>query len=305
MILPGLGKTSVVLFVVSIRPHTLDVSGRFVTIFSLHARSGAASGWTARSWAWTTPPAPSCPSGSAATSASSTTPATTRRASGSSTASASRSWTWRVGRGGVGSRAHAQGAAACAAVLRPALAGAAGTGAARLPSCSAARPSGVPAQPPAGGRGRAAAALTRRPRPLLLLPAAADRKRMKAPAEAEVQEGLAHMAGGPVDRTKVKAADVRFKPLKGWFGGDMTERVEGWSTKVGQRRCPLLLPQTAAASGLARPPASVVGPRGAAACSSCCCWRLLQAGELCRQAAACRCSTCSRRCRCTRPAGGW
>ncbi len=48
-----------------------------------------------------------------------------------------------------------------------------------------------------------------------------------------MDQELGRMAGRPVDRTKVKAAEVRFKPVKGWLGGDMTERVEGWSTKVG------------------------------------------------------------------------
>ncbi len=48
-----------------------------------------------------------------------------------------------------------------------------------------------------------------------------------------VDAEVGQLAGRAVDRSKVKAADVRFKAVRGWLGGDMTEKVEGWSTKVG------------------------------------------------------------------------
>ncbi|GMH32202.1 hypothetical protein BSKO_00036 [Bryopsis sp. KO-2023] len=33
-------------------------------------------------------------------------------------------------------------------------------------------------------------------------------------------------------RTKLRAVDFRFKPVKGWLGGETTEKIEGWNTKV-------------------------------------------------------------------------
>ena len=35
-----------------------------------------------------------------------------------------------------------------------------------------------------------------------------------------------------VNKTKMKASEFRFKPVKGWLGGDQTEKIEGWNTKV-------------------------------------------------------------------------
>ena len=39
------------------------------------------------------------------------------------------------------------------------------------------------------------------------------------------------MTEGPT-RTKVKASEFRFKPVRGWLGGEQTETIEGWKTKV-------------------------------------------------------------------------
>ena len=33
-------------------------------------------------------------------------------------------------------------------------------------------------------------------------------------------------------KTKMKTSDFAFKPLKNWFGGDQTEKIEGWKTYV-------------------------------------------------------------------------
>lgn len=33
-------------------------------------------------------------------------------------------------------------------------------------------------------------------------------------------------------KTKFRTSDVRFKPLKNWLGGTLTERVDGWDTQV-------------------------------------------------------------------------
>ncbi len=33
-------------------------------------------------------------------------------------------------------------------------------------------------------------------------------------------------------KTKMKASEFRFKPVKTWFGGDQTEKIEGWKTYV-------------------------------------------------------------------------
>ncbi len=39
------------------------------------------------------------------------------------------------------------------------------------------------------------------------------------------------MSGG-LGKTKMKASDFRFTRVRNWFGGDQTERVEGWKTYV-------------------------------------------------------------------------
>ena len=33
-------------------------------------------------------------------------------------------------------------------------------------------------------------------------------------------------------KTKMKTSDFRFKPIKGWLGGNATEKVGGWKTQV-------------------------------------------------------------------------
>ena len=35
-----------------------------------------------------------------------------------------------------------------------------------------------------------------------------------------------------VAKTKVKTSDFRFKPVKGWLGGEVTEKQSGWKTRV-------------------------------------------------------------------------
>ena len=33
-------------------------------------------------------------------------------------------------------------------------------------------------------------------------------------------------------KTKVKSSEFRFKPVKGWLGGEYTEKLEGWRARV-------------------------------------------------------------------------
>lgn len=33
-------------------------------------------------------------------------------------------------------------------------------------------------------------------------------------------------------KTKMKMSDFQFKRVKTWFGGDQTEKIEGWKTYV-------------------------------------------------------------------------
>ncbi|KAK9802714.1 hypothetical protein WJX73_010521 [Symbiochloris irregularis] len=54
------------------------------------------------------------------------------------------------------------------------------------------------------------------------------KKHASASIEAQVADLIAE---GP-NRTKMKALDFRFKSVKGWLGGDQTENIEGWKTKV-------------------------------------------------------------------------
>ena len=35
-----------------------------------------------------------------------------------------------------------------------------------------------------------------------------------------------------ISKTKMKASDFRFTRVKGWLGGDQTERIEGWKTYI-------------------------------------------------------------------------
>ena len=35
-----------------------------------------------------------------------------------------------------------------------------------------------------------------------------------------------------ISRTKMKASEFRFTRVKGWLGGDQTERIEGWKTYI-------------------------------------------------------------------------
>lgn len=39
------------------------------------------------------------------------------------------------------------------------------------------------------------------------------------------------MAEGP-GKVKLKSSDFKFKPVKAWLGGDVTERIEGWRTRL-------------------------------------------------------------------------
>ncbi len=39
------------------------------------------------------------------------------------------------------------------------------------------------------------------------------------------------IADGAV-KTKVKSSEFRFKPVKGWLGGEYTEKLEGWRARV-------------------------------------------------------------------------
>ena len=33
-------------------------------------------------------------------------------------------------------------------------------------------------------------------------------------------------------KTKMRASEFHFKVQKSWFGGDVTEKIEGWRTKI-------------------------------------------------------------------------
>lgn len=35
-----------------------------------------------------------------------------------------------------------------------------------------------------------------------------------------------------ISKTKMKASEFRFTRVKGWLGGDQTERIEGWKTFI-------------------------------------------------------------------------
>ena len=35
-----------------------------------------------------------------------------------------------------------------------------------------------------------------------------------------------------ISKTKMKASDFRFTRVKGWLGGDQTERIDGWRTYI-------------------------------------------------------------------------
>ena len=35
-----------------------------------------------------------------------------------------------------------------------------------------------------------------------------------------------------ISKTKMKASDFRFTGVRGWLGGDQTERIEGWKTYI-------------------------------------------------------------------------
>ena len=37
-------------------------------------------------------------------------------------------------------------------------------------------------------------------------------------------------------KSKIKSSEFRFKPVKGWLGGDATEKVGGWKTRVFEVR---------------------------------------------------------------------
>jgi hypothetical protein len=33
-------------------------------------------------------------------------------------------------------------------------------------------------------------------------------------------------------KDKLKSSDFKFTPVKGWLGGDATEKIEGWNTRL-------------------------------------------------------------------------
>ena len=35
-----------------------------------------------------------------------------------------------------------------------------------------------------------------------------------------------------ISKTKMKASDFRFTRVRGWLGGDQTEKIEGWKTYI-------------------------------------------------------------------------
>ena len=48
------------------------------------------------------------------------------------------------------------------------------------------------------------------------------------PVTAQVNE----MMQEPCQRTKMKADEFKFKPARTWLGGQATERIEGWQTRI-------------------------------------------------------------------------
>lgn len=39
-------------------------------------------------------------------------------------------------------------------------------------------------------------------------------------------------------KSKIKSSEFRFKPVKGWLGGNSTEKVGGWKTRVFEVSAP-------------------------------------------------------------------
>ncbi|CAD7700140.1 unnamed protein product [Ostreobium quekettii] len=55
-----------------------------------------------------------------------------------------------------------------------------------------------------------------------------EKQRRKQAGEFDVDAVISEGAG----RTKLRAVNFRFKPVKGWAGGVLSEKIEGWTTKV-------------------------------------------------------------------------
>jgi hypothetical protein len=51
-----------------------------------------------------------------------------------------------------------------------------------------------------------------------------------------------------MEKLRLKPRNFKFAPLKGWLGGDMTEKVEGWKCTVYEAAGKVRATATAAAS---------------------------------------------------------
>lgn len=60
-----------------------------------------------------------------------------------------------------------------------------------------------------------------------------DRRKFKGAEMSHFAREVDEMLDQPqVESTKMRACEFKFLPAKGWFGSDLTEKVEGWQTKV-------------------------------------------------------------------------
>lgn len=60
----------------------------------------------------------------------------------------------------------------------------------------------------------------------------ADKKAMKSEAQAALEDELLASLERDVDKQRFKARGFQFAPLKGWLGGEVREKVEGWQCRV-------------------------------------------------------------------------
>ncbi|BDA42329.1 Ankyrin repeat domain-containing protein 13B [Coccomyxa sp. Obi] len=59
-----------------------------------------------------------------------------------------------------------------------------------------------------------------------------DLTREKKKHKPDLDDQVSLIMTDRLGKTKMKASEFRFKPVKTWFGGDQTEKIEGWKTFV-------------------------------------------------------------------------
>ncbi|CAL8467988.1 g7526 [Coccomyxa elongata] len=59
-----------------------------------------------------------------------------------------------------------------------------------------------------------------------------DLTKEKKKHKPDIDEEVSLIMTDRLGKTKMKASEFRFKPVKTWFGGDQTEKIEGWKTYV-------------------------------------------------------------------------